>query len=166
MTDLALDKVSAIAGVQATPDMLHSTLGRHAARAIRAAMLSELADKHWQLLVEQHRQGRLHGSQRAEFSSSEVEGVGTHEAPRGTLSHWVVIKDGRSRTTRPWFPPPGTRARATTTELPDLTKRRCCTTPSPIPSGRWKSCARCTRSIPAWHALATPSIRKESTLPK
>ena len=23
----------------------------------------------------------------------EVEGVGTHEAPRGTLSHWIVIKD-------------------------------------------------------------------------
>ena len=22
-----------------------------------------------------------------------MEGVGTHEAPRGTLSHWVVIKD-------------------------------------------------------------------------
>jgi hydrogenase large subunit len=27
------------------------------------------------------------------FSGHEVEGVGTHEAPRGTLSHWVVIKD-------------------------------------------------------------------------
>jgi len=27
------------------------------------------------------------------FSSGEVEGVGTHEAPRGTLSHWIVIKD-------------------------------------------------------------------------
>jgi hydrogenase maturation protease len=24
-----------------------------------------------------------------------VEGVGTHEAPRGTLSHWVVVKNGR-----------------------------------------------------------------------
>ena len=25
--------------------------------------------------------------------SHEVQGVGTHEAPRGTLSHWIVIKD-------------------------------------------------------------------------
>jgi hydrogenase large subunit len=24
-----------------------------------------------------------------------VEGVGTHEAPRGTLSHWVVVKNGK-----------------------------------------------------------------------
>jgi hydrogenase large subunit len=36
-TDAALDKISAIAHVKATPAMLHSTLGRHGARAIRAA---------------------------------------------------------------------------------------------------------------------------------
>ena len=28
------------------------------------------------------------------FPKGAVEGVGLHEAPRGTLSHWVVIKDG------------------------------------------------------------------------
>ena len=50
--DYALGQVSAIAKVNATPAMLHSTLGRHAARAIRAAMLAELAQKHWQLLVD------------------------------------------------------------------------------------------------------------------
>ena len=32
--------------------MLHSTLGRHAARAIRCAMMAELSLKHWKLLVE------------------------------------------------------------------------------------------------------------------
>ena len=26
--------------------------------------------------------------------SGTVQGVGFHEAPRGTLSHWIVIKDG------------------------------------------------------------------------
>ncbi len=77
-----------------TPDMLHSTLGRHAARAIRAGMLAELAGQHLQLLVRQYRQGRLHSLQSSRyFPSHEVEGVGTHEAPRGTLSHWIVIKD-------------------------------------------------------------------------
>src|SRR5579862_1523133 len=50
--DLALGQVSAIAKVNATPALMHSTLGRHAARAIRAAMLGELAQKHWQLLVD------------------------------------------------------------------------------------------------------------------
>ena len=29
------------------------------------------------------------------FPDGEVEGVGTHEAPRGTLSHWVVLRNGR-----------------------------------------------------------------------
>jgi len=93
--ELALAKVSAIAGVNATPDLLHSTLGRHAARAIRAAMLSELADKHWQLLVDNIAKGDLSVHNPPVFNGHEVEGVGTHEAPRGTLSHWVVIKDGK-----------------------------------------------------------------------
>jgi hydrogenase large subunit len=29
------------------------------------------------------------------FPKGEVHGVGFHEAPRGTLSHWVVIDDGK-----------------------------------------------------------------------
>ena len=93
--ELALTKVSAIAGVNATPDLLHSTLGRHAARAIRAAMLSELADKHWQLLVDNIAKSDLSVYNAPNFNGHEVEGVGTHEAPRGTLSHWVVVKDGK-----------------------------------------------------------------------
>jgi hydrogenase large subunit len=92
--DLALSKVSAVAGVHATPDMLHSTLGRHAARAIRAAMLAELAQKHWQLLVDNIAKGDFTVYNQPVFNG-EVEGVGTHEAPRGTLSHWVVVKDAK-----------------------------------------------------------------------
>jgi len=92
--DLALSQVSAIGGIHATPDMLHSTLGRHAARAIRAAMLGELAQKHWQLLVDNIAKGDLTVHNPPVFGG-EAEGVGTHEAPRGTLSHWVVVKDGK-----------------------------------------------------------------------
>jgi hydrogenase large subunit len=29
------------------------------------------------------------------FPAGEVRGFGFHEAPRGTLSHWVVIKDAK-----------------------------------------------------------------------
>ena len=92
--DLALAKVSALAGVHATPDMLQSTLGRHAARAIRAAMLAELAQKHWQLLVDNIAKGDFVVHNQPVFNG-ETEGVGTHEAPRGTLSHWVVVKDAK-----------------------------------------------------------------------
>jgi hydrogenase large subunit len=73
--------------------MLHSTLGRHAARAIRACMLAELAQKHLQLLVENVSKGDYTVHNQPVMPTHEVEGVGTHEAPRGTLSHWIVIKD-------------------------------------------------------------------------
>jgi hydrogenase large subunit len=89
----AISKVQAVGGIKVTPDMLHSTLGRHAARAIRASMLAELAQKHLQLLTDNIAKGDYTVFNQPVFPSHEVEGVGTHEAPRGTLSHWVVIKD-------------------------------------------------------------------------
>jgi len=91
----AINNVQAVGGIKVTPDLLHSTLGRHAARAIRACMLAELAQKHLQLLIDNVAKGDLTVFNKPEFPSGEVEGVGTHEAPRGTLSHWVVINDGR-----------------------------------------------------------------------
>ena len=93
--DLALGRVSSIGRVNASPAMLHSTLGRHAARAIRAGMLAELAQKHWDLLVANIGKGDFTVHNQPVFGSGETEGVGTHEAPRGTLSHWVVVKDGK-----------------------------------------------------------------------
>ncbi len=92
-TDLAIEKIAAIGGVRATPAALHSTLGRHAARAIRACMLAELAQKHLQLLTDNISKGDYTVHNQPVMPTHEVEGVGTHEAPRGTLSHWVVIKD-------------------------------------------------------------------------
>ena len=93
--DAALGKVSAVAGRRATVDMLHSTMGRHAARAIRCAMLAELAQKHWQLLVDNISRGDVAVHNQPVFPSGEISGVGTHEAPRGTLSHWVVVEGGK-----------------------------------------------------------------------
>ena len=94
-TDAALEKISAIAKVKATPSMLHSTLGRHGARAVRTAVLSELALQQWQLLTDNIVKGDAKIYNRPEFPKGEMEGVGFHEAPRGTLSHWVVIDDGK-----------------------------------------------------------------------
>jgi hydrogenase large subunit len=91
----AITQVSAISKKQVTPVMLQSTLGRIAARAIRACMLSELADKHWNLLVKNIASGDAKIFVKPQFGDKELRGVGFHEAPRGTLSHWVVIKDGQ-----------------------------------------------------------------------
>jgi len=93
--DSALQRISAVAGVQVGPAALHSTIGRHAARAIRAAMLSDLALKHWQLLVDNIGRGDLEIFNPPTFPKGEQRGYGFHEAPRGALSHWIVIQDGR-----------------------------------------------------------------------
>jgi hydrogenase large subunit len=93
--DAALEKVSAVAKVKVTPAMLHSTLGRHAARAIRTAVIGEMAQKHWKLLVDNIGKGDTAIFNPPTFPKGEVRGFGFHEAPRGTLSHWVVIRDGK-----------------------------------------------------------------------
>ncbi|HEU4521123.1 MAG TPA: nickel-dependent hydrogenase large subunit [Thermoanaerobaculia bacterium] len=90
----ALDTVGAIAGKKVGPEVLHSTLGRHAARAVRASVLADLAEKHWQLLVDNILKGDVTTFNPPSFPKGAVEGVGFHEAPRGTLSHWVVVKNG------------------------------------------------------------------------
>ncbi len=93
-TDLALSKASAIAGKTITVDKLHSTMGRYVARAVRCAVLSELALRHWELLVKNVTGGDTSVYNVPTFPTRPVEGVGIHEAPRGTLSHWVVADSG------------------------------------------------------------------------
>jgi len=95
-----LDTAGKIAGVKLTPAVLHSTLGRHGARAIRTATLADLAMKHWKLLVENIGKGDTKifvNPMEVLKPGMEYKGVGFHEAPRGTLSHWAVITtDGKS----------------------------------------------------------------------
>jgi hydrogenase large subunit len=90
----ALSRISAVAGIKATPAHLHSTLGRHGARAIRTQVLADLAVKHWQLLVDNVTKGDTTIFNPPVFPQGAIEGVGFHEAPRGALSHWVVIEKG------------------------------------------------------------------------
>jgi hydrogenase large subunit len=92
---LTLDRVSAIAGARVGPAALHSTIGRHAARAVRAGVMAEVAKKHWGLLVENIGKGDTAIFNPPTFPSGEQRGFGFHEAPRGILSHWVVIRDGK-----------------------------------------------------------------------
>jgi hydrogenase large subunit len=93
--DAALAKVSEIAKVKVTPAMLQSSLGRHAARAVRTAVIADLAIKHWGLLVENIKKGDTAIYNEPVFPKGESRGFGFHEAPRGTLSHWVVIENGQ-----------------------------------------------------------------------
>ncbi|MDP1653124.1 MAG: nickel-dependent hydrogenase large subunit [Rhodocyclaceae bacterium] len=92
---LALDTVSALAKTQVGIGALHSTIGRHAARAVRCAvMVDQLADQ-WGLLINNIAKGDIKTFNQPVFPKGEVMGVGFHEAPRGALSHWVVIDNGK-----------------------------------------------------------------------
>lgn len=93
--DDALSRISALAGVKVGPSVLHSTLGRHVARAIRASILTDVALEHWQLLVDNINRGDLAIFNKPEFPKGEQQGFGIHEAPRGILSHWIVIENGK-----------------------------------------------------------------------
>ena len=93
--DAALSTASSLAGVKLGPEVVHSTLGRHLARAVRAAVIAEVAEKHWGLLANNIASGDTDIFNPPVFPKGEVRGFGFHEAPRGTLSHWVVIEDGK-----------------------------------------------------------------------
>lgn len=72
---------------------LHSTMGRLAARGIRAHLLSDLSLEYLDKLVDNVGKGDKSYANHTEIPSGEHRGVGFHEAPRGVLSHWMVIKD-------------------------------------------------------------------------
>jgi hydrogenase large subunit len=91
----ALDLVSTVAKTKVGLDALHSTIGRHAARAVSAAVQVDELAKQWDLLLANMAKGDLKTFNKPVFPKGEISGVGFHEAPRGVLSHWVVIDDGK-----------------------------------------------------------------------
>ncbi|MFH1853118.1 MAG: nickel-dependent hydrogenase large subunit [Candidatus Neomarinimicrobiota bacterium] len=93
--NLALEKISAIAKTQVGLGALHSTLGRHAARCIRANVLYDVLQDNYNALVASIASGDVETFNPPVFPKGEITGFGFHEAPRGTLSHWVVIENGK-----------------------------------------------------------------------
>ena len=91
----ALDLVSKVAGTKVGVDALHSTIGRHAARAVGCAVQVDELLNQWDLLLANMANGDLKTFNRPVFPKGEQMGVGFHEAPRGVLSHWVVIDSGK-----------------------------------------------------------------------
>lgn len=94
-TDDLLQKVSSLAKTKVGIPALHSTIGRHAARAVRCAVLYDSLLGQWQALMDNIGKGDYATFNQPVFPKGEQRGVGFHEAPRGVLSHWVVIQDGK-----------------------------------------------------------------------
>ncbi len=93
--DTVINTASSIAGSQIPLTALHSTIGRHAARAVRCGVIYESLQNQWQALMENIGSGDYDTYNRPTFPKGEIRGFGIHEAPRGTLSHWVIIRDGK-----------------------------------------------------------------------
>ncbi len=93
--DLTLKNVSALAGTTVGIDALHSTIGRIAARVIRCAVMYDTMNVQWNALVQNIGKGDFATFNSPVFPSGEQRGTGFHEAPRGTLSHWIVIENGK-----------------------------------------------------------------------
>jgi hydrogenase large subunit len=81
------------------PAALFSTLGRTAGRGIETLVTAEMLPVWIGELDAKIKSGdlRIHNNEKWEPSSwpKETRGFGFHEAPRGSLCHWVVIKDGK-----------------------------------------------------------------------
>ncbi|TVR98467.1 MAG: hydrogenase 2 large subunit [Rhodospirillales bacterium] len=91
----ALGIAGQVAGAEIPLAALHSTIGRHAARAVRCAVLYETMSDQWTRLMNNIASGDYTTFNRPMFPRGEIRGVGFHEAPRGVLSHWAVIRNGR-----------------------------------------------------------------------
>jgi hydrogenase large subunit len=96
-TDTMLEKMSSIGKTRFDMDILPSTMGRHISRAIRAAVVRESMAEQWDALINNIESGDTTTFNQPHFPEGEQQGVGIHEAPRGTLSHWVVIANGKIR---------------------------------------------------------------------
>ena len=92
---LALDTVSSLAKTKIGVDAMHSTIGRHAARAVVTCVQVDELARQWELLLANMGKGDLKTFNKPTFPQGEIAGVGFHEAPRGVLSHWVVIDGGK-----------------------------------------------------------------------
>ncbi len=92
---LAVDTIKSVSKKSVPLSALNSTLGRIAARAVRCAVINDMALKHWNMLVNNLGKGDTEYFNKPVFPKGEIQGFGFHEAPRGTLSHWVVIEDGK-----------------------------------------------------------------------
>ncbi|NPA90632.1 MAG: nickel-dependent hydrogenase large subunit [Chloroflexi bacterium] len=85
--------------LDAPADALFSTLGRTAARAIETAIYVDAMEGWYNELIANIAKGDYAVANTEKWDPKtwpkHAQGVGTTEAPRGALGHWVVIDDGK-----------------------------------------------------------------------
>ena len=96
-TNTMLETMESIGQTTFDTDILPSTMGRHISRSIRAAVVQDAMAEQWEALISNIDSGDNTTFNEPHFPEGEQRGVGIHEAPRGTLSHWIVIENGKIR---------------------------------------------------------------------
>ena len=85
-----------LSGNTLSVDYLHSTLGRIIARTVHCCVLNNILEQQWKLLVDNIGTGDTVAYLKTDIpQTGEFKGVGFGEVPRGMLSHWVVVKNGK-----------------------------------------------------------------------
>ena len=85
-----------LSGNTLSVDHLHSTLGRIIARTVHCCVLNNILEQQWKLLVDSIGTGDTVAYLKTDIpQTGEFKGVGFGEVPRGMLSHWVVVKNGK-----------------------------------------------------------------------
>jgi len=89
----------ALGRLQAPPTVLYSTLGRTAARALETRLVVRWAQEFYDALLANIKNGDTRTFTREKWEPATwpatARGVGTTEAPRGALAHWIVIQNGK-----------------------------------------------------------------------
>ncbi|TPH22513.1 hydrogenase 2 large subunit [Haemophilus haemolyticus] len=85
-----------LSGNTLSVDHLHSTLGRIIARTVHCCVLNNILEQQWKLLIDNIGTGDTVAYLKTDIpQTGEFKGVGFGEVPRGMLSHWVVVKNGK-----------------------------------------------------------------------
>ena len=85
-----------LSGNTLSVDHLHSTLGRIIARTVHCCVLNNILEQQWKLLANNIGTGDTVAYLKTDIpQTGEFKGVGFGEVPRGMLSHWVVVKNGK-----------------------------------------------------------------------
>lgn len=98
---MMLDQINAVTGVLGVPAEVWMTtmVGRTACRCLAAQVAAEVNRFFFDKLVANIKNGDTATMNNEKWYpetwAKECHGVGLYEAPRGGLSHWVVIKDGK-----------------------------------------------------------------------
>ena len=98
---MMLDQIAAVTGVLGVPAEVWMTtmVGRTACRCLAAQVAAEVNRFFFDKLIANLKTGDTATMNNEKWYpetwAKECHGVGLYEAPRGGLSHWVVIKDGK-----------------------------------------------------------------------